>query len=114
MNGSGDQKLVVEQVSHHPPITAYHIENESKGLSLQGHNAQKTSFSAGAIIGADHVTADVIIIVTWTKPTFETVKQIGHAILTLNNPNETYLITLPRLRIDGTCTVAKLLRPNLT
>lgn len=80
--GSGEQTLVVEQVSHHPPITAYVIENKSKGLVLQGHNAQKTSFSAGAII----------------------VKQIGHAILTITLPTgvkETHLITLPRLRIDG-------------
>ncbi|RDB19666.1 Protein KES1 [Hypsizygus marmoreus] len=74
--------LLVEQVSHHPPITAYVIENKTKGLRLIGHNAQKTSFSAGSII----------------------VKQIGHAILTVSLPNNTkveYLITLPRLRIDG-------------
>lgn len=78
----GQQTLVVEQVSHHPPITAYVIENASKGLVLQGHNAQKTSFSAGAII----------------------VKQIGHAVLTVKLPTgveETYLLDLPRLRIDG-------------
>jgi len=82
INGRGRQTLVVEQVSHHPPITAYYLENASKGISLQGHNAQKTSFSSGSII----------------------VKQIGHAILTVNLPSgkkEKYLITLPRLRIDG-------------
>ncbi|KAI5118464.1 hypothetical protein M0805_003725 [Coniferiporia weirii] len=80
--GRGRTDLVVEQVSHHPPITAYYISNESKGISLQGHNAQKTSFSAASII----------------------VKQIGHAILTLDLPSgekETYLITLPRLVIAG-------------
>jgi Oxysterol-binding protein len=44
-NGRGVTTLVVEQVSHHPPITAYHIANKSRGISLQGHNAQKTSFS---------------------------------------------------------------------
>jgi len=74
--------LLVEQVSHHPPITAYRIANEAKGLVLTGHNAQKTSFSAGSII----------------------VKQIGHAVLTIDLPSgekEEYLITLPRLRIDG-------------
>ena len=37
--------MVVEQVSHHPPITAYCIENPAKGMILTGHNAQKTSFS---------------------------------------------------------------------
>lgn len=78
----GRTTLVVEQVSHHPPITAYVIENKSKGLSLTGHNAQKTSFSSGAII----------------------VKQIGHAILTIHlegGKEEKVLITLPKLRIDG-------------
>ncbi|THG97110.1 hypothetical protein EW026_g4836 [Hermanssonia centrifuga] len=82
LNGRGRTNLVVEQVSHHPPITAYYISNASKGLYLQGHNAQKTSFSGGSII----------------------VKQLGHATLTVDLPNggkEEFLITLPRLRIDG-------------
>ena len=73
---------MVEQVSHHPPITAYYISNPQKGLALQGHSAQKTSFSSGSIV----------------------VKQIGHAILTVDLPDgkkEEFLITLPRLRIDG-------------
>jgi len=80
--GRGRTTLVVEQVSHHPPITAYVIENKSKGLTLTGHNAQKTSFSSGAII----------------------VKQNGHAILTIDlggGKKEQVLITLPKLRIDG-------------
>ena len=49
--GRGRTELVVEQVSHHPPITAYYISNKEKGLALQGHNAQKTSFSKASIIG---------------------------------------------------------------
>jgi len=82
LNGRGETELLVEQVSHHPPITAYAIENKSKGIKLVGHNAQKTSFSGGSII----------------------VKQIGHATLTVTLPsgeNVEYLITLPKLRIDG-------------
>jgi hypothetical protein len=81
-NGRGTTTLLVEQVSHHPPITAYIIENKAKGLRLVGHNAQKTSFSSGSI----------------------SVKQIGHAILTVALPSgekDEFLITLPRLRIDG-------------
>lgn len=81
-DGRGQTNLVVEQVSHHPPITAYYICNPSKGLALQGHSAQKTSFSSGSIV----------------------VKQIGHAILAVdleNGNKEQFLITLPRLRIDG-------------
>ncbi|EJD04968.1 Oxysterol-binding protein [Fomitiporia mediterranea MF3/22] len=81
-NGRGRTDLVVEQVSHHPPITAYYITNKSKGIELQGHNAQKTSFSRASII----------------------VKQIGHAVLTLTLPGgekERYLINFPRLVIAG-------------
>jgi len=76
-NGRGRTNLLVEQVSHHPPITAYVIENQAKGVKLVGHNAQKTNFSSGAVM----------------------VKQIGHAILTVKGVE--YLITLPKLRIDG-------------
>ncbi|KAJ3857429.1 hypothetical protein EV368DRAFT_71021 [Lentinula lateritia] len=82
INGRGETQLLVEQVSHHPPITAYAIENKSKGVKLVGHNAQKTSFSGGSII----------------------VKQLGHATLTVKLQSgdvAEYLITLPRLRIDG-------------
>ncbi|KAG7087618.1 Oxysterol binding protein [Marasmius oreades] len=81
-NGRGQTDLLVEQVSHHPPITAYVIHNKTKGIKLVGHNAQKTSFSSGSII----------------------VKQIGHAILTVELPSggtAKYLVTLPKLRIDG-------------
>lgn len=81
-HGRGETTLTVEQVSHHPPITAYCIANAARGLVLTGHNAQKTSFSSGSIV----------------------VKQVGHAILAHTLPSgavEKYLITLPRLRIDG-------------
>jgi len=81
-NGRGRTDLLVEQVSHHPPITAYVIENKTKGVRIVGHNAQKTNFSGGSII----------------------VKQVGHAILTVAPPGgrkDDYLITLPRCRIDG-------------
>ncbi|WVR04237.1 hypothetical protein IAU60_001237 [Kwoniella sp. DSM 27419] len=82
-NGRGETRLIVEQVSHHPPVTAYFIENKAAGVRLQGHSGQKTSFSGTAI----HV------------------KQSGHAVLTVQPKNgqkeEKYLITLPKLRIEG-------------
>ncbi|WWC67438.1 uncharacterized protein I206_101346 [Kwoniella pini CBS 10737] len=81
--GYGETRLIVEQVSHHPPVTAYYIENKQAGVRLQGHSGQKTSFSGTAI----HV------------------KQSGHAVLTVQPKNgqkeEKYLITLPKLRIEG-------------
>ena len=48
-NGRGLTTLIVEQVSHHPPITAYYISNESRKITLQGHSAQKTSFSGESL-----------------------------------------------------------------
>jgi hypothetical protein len=64
--------------SHHPPVTAYQIANKEHGVYLQGYNAQKASFSSTI-----------------------NVKQIGHAVYSIPAYNETYLITLPNLHIEG-------------
>jgi hypothetical protein len=83
----GETRLISEQVSHHPPVTAYAIINDQYGVELQGYNAQKASFSS----------------------TIQ-VKQLGHALLSFYPPGanrddpsqkETYLITLPSLHIEG-------------
>jgi hypothetical protein len=41
----GELHLESEQVSHHPPVTAYAIWNEKSGIELQGYNGQKASVS---------------------------------------------------------------------
>lgn len=64
--------------SHHPPATAYRISNKKHGVYLEGYNAQKASFSRTIYV-----------------------KQIGHAVLTIPEYDETYLITLPNLHIEG-------------
>lgn len=74
----GTTQLISEQVSHHPPVTAYSIWNRKNGVRLQGYNAQKASFR-----------------------TTINVRQVGHAILHLDKYNEDYLITLPSLHIEG-------------
>lgn len=78
----GRTELVSEQVSHHPPVTAYCITNEKHGIQLQGYNAQKASFSRTI-----HV------------------KQIGHSLMTFTPPGssipEQYLISLPALHIEN-------------
>ncbi|KAI9864331.1 MAG: Oxysterol binding protein [Trichoglossum hirsutum] len=76
---AGTTELISEQVSHHPPVTAYTIRNQKHGVRLQGYNGQKASFSVRTI----HV------------------KQIGHAIYHIDAYNEDYLITLPSLHIEG-------------
>lgn len=78
---AGTTELISEQVSHHPPATAYSITNLPTGVHLEGYNAQKASFSKTINI-----------------------KQIGHAILTVPTPSgekETYLISLPSLHVEG-------------
>ncbi|KAF9196297.1 glycerol ethanol, ferric requiring protein [Haplosporangium sp. Z 11] len=80
---TGDTVLKAEQVSHHPPIMSYHLENKKAGVILEGHCGQKSRFAMPA--GID-------------------VSQTGHAILTLPKFKEHYLITLPALNIRGMVT----------
>lgn len=79
---AGETTLISEQVSHHPPATAYCIRNRKTGVQLEGYNAQKATFKSTIIV-----------------------KQIGHAVLTIpigeKKEPETYLITLPSLHIEG-------------
>lgn len=77
---AGDTTLISEQVSHHPPATAYCVRNNKTGVQLEGYNAQKATFKSTIIV-----------------------KQIGHAVLTIPVGGETekYLITLPGLHIEG-------------
>lgn len=77
---AGETTLISEQVSHHPPATAYCIRNAKTGVQLEGYNAQKATFKSTIIV-----------------------KQIGHAVLTIpvGSETETYLITLPSLHIEG-------------
>lgn len=76
-NGSWRREANIPD-SHHPPATAYRISNKEHGVYLEGYNAQKASFSRTI-----HV------------------KQIGHALFSIPAFNETYLITLPNIHIEG-------------
>ncbi|CAD0045301.1 unnamed protein product [Aureobasidium pullulans] len=78
-----DQAGTTELISEQPPspVTAYSIWNKQHGVRLQGYNAQKASF--GRTIN---------------------VKQIGHAVLHIDEYDEDYLITLPALHIEGLIT----------
>lgn len=76
---AGTTQLVSEQVSHHPPVTAYCIWNSKHGVRLQGYNGQKASFSGMTI----------------------NVRQVGHALLHIDAYDEDYLITLPSMHIEG-------------
>lgn len=75
----GETILLSEQVSHHPPITAYAVENKKNNTILEGYNGIRASMSTTAL----------------------NVRQFGHALLEFRNLNENYLITLPPLHIEG-------------
>ncbi|KAK9470077.1 uncharacterized protein V1510DRAFT_446602 [Dipodascopsis tothii] len=75
----GKTVLVSEQVSHHPPVTAYSIYNDKFGIELQGYNGQKASISTATI----------------------NVRQLGHAILYIREYDEYHFISLPALHIEG-------------
>ncbi|AAS51351.1 ACR125Wp [Eremothecium gossypii ATCC 10895] len=75
----GEVVLLSEQVSHHPPVTAYTIFNDKNKVRLQGYNQVKASLSKMSL----------------------NVKQFGHALLELGDLDEQYLITLPPLHLEG-------------
>ena len=74
----GVTQLVAEQVSHHPPATAFHIWNEEHGVRLQGYNSQRTRFDRTVRIN-----------------------RAGAAVFRLDRYDEDYLIQLPGFHLEG-------------
>ncbi|CAO3590674.1 unnamed protein product [Absidia cylindrospora] len=73
-------RIVCEQVSHHPPVSGFYISNDKAGVSVVGHDGQKTRFSGTQML----------------------VDQVGYCTLKLAaKDNETYLFTLPSLSVNG-------------
>jgi hypothetical protein len=71
--------LASEQVSHHPPITGYALWSDKDGVYLDGYNGIKARIAMPTIA----------------------VKQRGHATYYLKQFDETYVVTLPALHIEG-------------
>ncbi|KAI7888520.1 uncharacterized protein EV154DRAFT_517289 [Mucor mucedo] len=72
-------RIVCEQVSHHPPVSGFYIENKEAGVIVNGHDGQKTRFSGTQML----------------------VDQIGYCTLKLTQRDETYLFTLPSVSVNG-------------
>lgn len=85
----GETILLSEQVSHHPPKTAYTIFNDKNNIKLEGYNQVKATFSKTLMLG---------------------VKQLGHAMLQIND--ESFLVTLPALHIEGILMAAPFVELN--
>ncbi|KAI9314604.1 hypothetical protein BX666DRAFT_2029475 [Dichotomocladium elegans] len=80
----GDVDCICEQVCHHPPISAFYLQNEKAGVSLNGHCGQKSRFKGTSI----------------------KVEQVGRAVLYLKGYDEQYVIDFPDLMIRGFLTGA--------
>ncbi|ORY61414.1 uncharacterized protein BCR38DRAFT_347255 [Pseudomassariella vexata] len=78
---SGTTELVSEQVSHHPPKTAYSIWNDAHGVRLEGHIAPRAWFN-GAI----------------------NIERKGYGILHIDEYKEDHLISMPKVHVEGVVT----------
>ncbi|CEJ04458.1 hypothetical protein RMCBS344292_18419 [Rhizopus microsporus] len=78
----GDAKCICEQVCHHPPISAFYLEDEKAGVSLNGHTGQKSKFKGTSI----------------------RVEQVGRAVLYLKQYDEQYMLDFPDILIRGVLT----------
>jgi len=81
--GANATRLITEQVSHHPPVTACCMHNKEHGISSRGYVAQETSFGASSGV---------------------VVKQIGYAVVRVDKYDEEHLMTMPTLFIRGLTT----------
>ncbi|PMD30263.1 Oxysterol-binding protein [Hyaloscypha variabilis F] len=79
--GEDGTRLIAEQVSHHPPVTACYLWNDQAGIRAEGFACQEISFNGSV-----------------------NVKQTGHAILHLDKWKEDYLVPLPDVKIRGILT----------
>ncbi|KAF9694540.1 hypothetical protein EKO04_007451 [Ascochyta lentis] len=74
----GETRLVAEQVSHHPPITACYIWNDKHGVRAEGFTEQEITFSGSVSI-----------------------KQKGYAMLHIDKYDEDYLMPVPNVKVKG-------------
>lgn len=76
-----ETRIVSEQVSHHPPVTACYLWNAKHGVRAEGFTRQEITFSGSVNI-----------------------QQIGHAILHIDAFDEDYLVPLPDVKVKGILT----------
>lgn len=78
--GCGETKVICEQVSHHPPVTAFYIKNDKAGVTLNGHSGQRARISNATLV----------------------CDQPGRQVMTLKSrKNETYIFTGPSVTVRG-------------
>lgn len=83
-NGYGKTEMIAEQVSHHPPTTAFYLRNKTAGVHVNAFSTQKTRF-LGTSIKAD---------------------QYGNVFVYLEKFKEEYMLSLPEIYVRGILTGA--------
>lgn len=58
-NNGGETHAVGEQVTHHPPVSAIHLENDDTGISLQGNISFGVKFWLNSVTIGTHGYIDV-------------------------------------------------------
>ncbi|KAI2768833.1 Oxysterol-binding protein [Daldinia loculata] len=81
LDDAGTTHLVTEQVSHHPPTTAFRIWNDAHGVRLEGHVSPKAYFSSTINI-----------------------ERQGYSVLHIDKYNEDHWITMPKVHVEGIVT----------
>lgn len=74
-------RLISEQVSHHPPITAMHISDAENGIRADGYARVEMTFN-----------------------TTVEVRQVGHAVIHIDKYDEDYIVPLPTVKVRGLLT----------
>lgn len=57
--GSNDLVFVAEQVSHHPPVSAFYAEHVGKRVAVNAHIYTKSSFLGMSVGGIGHFNAGI-------------------------------------------------------
>ncbi|KAI0107298.1 Oxysterol-binding protein [Hypoxylon sp. NC0597] len=81
LDDAGTTHLVTEQVSHHPPATAFRIWNDAHGVRLEGHVEPRAYFSSTINI-----------------------ERRGYSILHIDKYDEDHWITMPKAHVEGIVT----------
>ncbi|KAF2873338.1 hypothetical protein BDV95DRAFT_627291 [Massariosphaeria phaeospora] len=75
---NGETRVIAEQVSHRPPITACYLWNNKHGVRAEGYTQQETTFSGNVNI-----------------------KQKGYAVQHIDRYEEDYLLPIPDVQIKS-------------
>ncbi|XP_058887821.1 oxysterol-binding protein-related protein 9-like isoform X2 [Acipenser ruthenus] len=90
-----DVSFVAEQVSHHPPISAFYAESYSKKIQFNAHIWTKSKF-LGMSIGVHNIGQGCVSCLEYDE----------HYILTFPNGYGRSILTVPWVELGGECTIS--------